>query len=408
SYSAGINHSNSDRLTYKLNPASDRYDLLDSLLSNRFDNDYLTQRAGVGYNVNSKKVRLSASVDLQRADLQSDQLFPRIGMVNRAFTNLLPTVTADYRFTEDLRLRFTYRTNTQAPSINQLQNVLNNTNPLLQTIGNPDLQQSYSHNISARFTKTAVQKASSLVALISANYTQDPIGSSLFIADSAMTVPGVRSSTGEGIFLQKGTQLTRPVNTENAVNLRLFGSYGTPLTFMKSNLNLNTSLNYSSAPSLINYQVNRANTYAISQGVVLSSNISEKIDFTVSYNYGYNRAINTLQPKLNNSFNTQVAGANVVWNIWKGMVLRSDINYQQYAGLSGGFNQKFTLWNASFAQRLFKNQNGELRLSVFDLLNQNNSVSRTFSETYLEDSRSLVLNRYFMMTFTYNLRQFRS
>ncbi len=408
SYSAGINHSNSDRLTYKLNPASDRYDLLDSLLSNRFDNDYLTQRAGVGYNINSKKVRLSASVDLQRADLQSDQLFPRIGMVNRAFTNLLPTVTADYRFTEDLRLRFTYRTNTQAPSINQLQNVLNNTNPLLQTIGNPDLQQSYSHNVSARFTKTAVQKASSLVALISANYTQDPIGSSLFIADSAMRVPGVTSSTGEGIFLQKGTQLTRPVNTDDAVNLRLFMSYGTPLTFMKSNLNLNTSLNYNSAPSLINFQVNRANTYAISQGIVLSSNISEKIDFTLSYNYAYNRAVNTLQPRLNNSFNTQTAGGNVVWNIWKGMVLRSDINYQQYAGLSGGFNQKFTLWNASFAQRLFKNQNGELKLSVFDLLNQNNSVSRTFSETYLEDSRSLVLNRYFMMTFTYNLRQFKS
>ena len=408
SYSAGINHSNSDRFTYRLNPASDRFDLLDSLLSNRFDNDYLTQRAGVGYNVNTKALRLSASVDLQHADLQSQQLFPRNDMVNRAFTNLLPTITADYRFTDDLRLRFNYRTNTQAPSINQLQNVLNNTNPLLQTIGNPDLQQSYSHNISARFTKTAVEKASSLVALISANYTNNPIGSSLFFADSATFVPGIVSPTGEGIFLQKGTQLTRPVNTDDAINLRLFASYGTPLSFIKSNLNVNTSLNVNRTPSLINFQVNRANTYAINQGLVLSSNISEKVDFTLSYTYGYNRVINTLQPQLNTSFNTQTAGANVTWNLWKGMVLRSDINYQQYAGLSGGFNQQFTLWNASFAQRLFKSQNGELRLSVFDLLNQNNSISRTFSETYLEDSRSLVLNRYFMLTFTYNLRQFKS
>jgi len=88
--------------------------------------------------------------------------------------------------------------------------------------------------------------------------------------------------------------------------------------------------------------------------------------------------------------------------------VRSDVNYQRYAGLSGGFNQQFALWNASLAQRMFKNQNGELKLSVFDLLNQNNSISRTFSETYLEDSRSLVLNRYFMLTFTYNLRQFKS
>ncbi len=413
SYNAGLNRSNSDRLTYRLNPLSDQYDRLDSLLSNRFDNDYLTQRAGIGYNLNTKLLRLSASLDLQRADLLSEQLFPRTNQVSRAFTNLLPTVTADYRFTEDQRLRFTYRANTQAPSINQLQNVLNNTNPLLQTIGNPNLKQSYSHALTTRYTKTSAEKANSLVALLNLNYTLNPIGSSLFIADTAAFVPGVTSSTGQGVFLQKGTQLTRPVNLEEALNSRAFVSFGTPLTFMKSNLNLNTTLSYNRTPSLINNQINRANTYALSQGAVLSSNISEKIDFTLSYAYGYNRVVNrydgpTQQPQLNNSFSTQVAGANVVWNPWKGLVVRSDVNYQRYAGLSGGFNQQFALWNASLAQRMFKNQNGELKLSVFDLLNQNNSISRTFSETYLEDSRSLVLNRYFMLTFTYNLRQFKS
>ena len=177
---------------------------------------------------------------------------------------------------------------------------------------------------------------------------------------------------------------------------------------MKSNLNLNTSLTYNQTPSLINNLVNNSNAYGVSQGVVLSSNISEKIDFTLSYNYGYNKVMNSLQPQLNTSYNTQTTGANVVWNVWKGLVVRSDVNYQRYAGLSSGFNQQFTLWNASLAQRFLKNQNGELKVSVFDLLNQNTSVSRSFSETYLEDNRSLVLKQYFMLTFTYNLRQFKS
>ena len=336
SYNAGLNHSNSDRYTYRLNPASDNYDLLDSLLSNRFDNDYLTQRAGLSYNVRGEKLRLSASTNLQRADLQSDQLFPRIGSVNRTFTNLLPTVFADSRITDDKRLRFTYRTSTDAPNINQLQNVLNNTNPLVQTIGNPDLDQSYTHALSLRFTKTSVQKANSLVALLSANLVQHPIGSSLFIAERAGEVPGVTSSTGQPIFLQPGTQLTRPVNTDNALSSRGFFSFGTPLTFIKTNLNLNTSLTYTQTPSLINGLVNRANSYNISQGMVLSSNVSEKIDFTLSYNYGYSRVENTLQPQLNTAFNTQAIGGSVVWNIWKGLVLRSDVNYQRYAGLSGG------------------------------------------------------------------------
>ena len=407
SYNAGLNHSNADRFTYRLNPASDTYDQLDSLLSNRFDNDYLTQRAGVGYNLGGKTLRLSASLNLQRADLQSDQLFPRVGEVNRTFTNLLPTVFADYRFTDDQRLRFTYRTSTDAPSISQLQNVLNNTNPLQQTIGNPDLKQSYTHALSVRFTKTSVQKANNFVGLLSLNYTKDPIGSSLFIAERAGVVPGITSSTGAPIFLQQGTQLTRPVNTDPALTSRAFVSFGTPITPIKTNLNLNISLIYNQTPSLINGVVNRANTVGVSQGVVLSSNISEKIDFTLSYNYGYNKVMNSLQPELNTAYNTQAVGGNIVWNAWKGLVLRSDVNYQRYAGLSTGFNQQFALWNASIAQRFLKNQNGELKLSVFDLLNQNTSVSRSFSETYLEDNRSLVLKQYFMLTFTYNLRQFK-
>jgi len=354
SYNAGLNHSNADRYTYRLNPASENYDLLDSLLSNRFNNDYLTQRAGLNYSVGTEKLRLSASANLQRADLQSDQLFPRVGSVNRVFTNVLPTIFTDYRITDDKRLRFTYRTSTDAPTINQLQNVLNNTNPLVQTIGNPDLKQSYTHALSLRFTKTSIQKASSLVGLLAVNLVQNPIGSSLFIAGRAGAVPGVTSSTGTPIFLQQGTQLTRPVNTENALSSRVFFSFGMPLTLIKTNLNLNTSLNYNQTPSLINGQVNRANSYNISQGVVLSSNISEKFDFTLSYNYGYSRVENrydgpTLQPQLSTAFNTQTVGGSVVWNVWKGLVLRSDVNYQRYAGLSDGFNQKFALWNASIA-----------------------------------------------------------
>ena len=193
SYNAGLNHSNADRYTYRLNPASENYDLLDSLLSNRFNNDYLTQRAGLSYSVRTEKLRLSASANLQRADLQSDQLFPRVGSVNRVFTNVLPTIFTDYRITDDKRLRFTYRTSTDAPTINQLQNVLNNTNPLVQTIGNPDLKQSYTHALSLRFTKTSIQKASSLVGLLAVNLVQNPIGSSLFIAGRAGVVPGVTS-----------------------------------------------------------------------------------------------------------------------------------------------------------------------------------------------------------------------
>jgi hypothetical protein len=87
--------------------------------------------------------------------------------------------------------------------------------------------------------------------------------------------------------------------------------------------------------------------------------------------------------------------------------LQSEVLNQAYSGLGSGFNQNFTLWNAGFGYKFLKKQAGELRLNVFDLLKQNNSIARNVLTAYIEDARSQVLTRYFMLTFTYNLRNFR-
>ena len=64
------------------------------------------------------------------------------------------------------------------------------------------------------------------------------------------------------------------------------------------------------------------------------------------------------------------------------------------------------MWNASVAQLLFKKKQGEIRFTVYDLLNQNRSITRDIQQNYIEDTRTDVLRRYFMLTFTYNIRKF--
>ncbi len=66
----------------------------------------------------------------------------------------------------------------------------------------------------------------------------------------------------------------------------------------------------------------------------------------------------------------------------------------------------FTLWNASFGKKFLKNNAGELKLTVFDILKQNNSIARNVTETYVQDVTSRVLTQYAMLTFTYTLRNF--
>ena len=158
--------------------------------------------------------------------------------------------------------------------------------------------------------------------------------------------------------------------------------------------------------SLINDALNEANTYNANSGVVLSSNISQNLDFNVSYNATYNIVQNTLQPELDNNYFYHAAGLRFNWIPWKGLRINTDLTQSLYTGLGEGFNQDFTLWNAAIGYKFLKNKAAEISLSVFDILGQNTSINRNVTETYVEDSINRVLSRYFMLNFTYNLRNF--
>jgi len=91
----------------------------------------------------------------------------------------------------------------------------------------------------------------------------------------------------------------------------------------------------------------------------------------------------------------------------KGFVFRSDINYLDYKGINKDFNTYYTLWNMALAKKFLKNDAGELELSVFDLLRQNQSVSQTIEAGYIQETRTEVLRQFFMAKFTYSFRKFK-
>ena len=88
------------------------------------------------------------------------------------------------------------------------------------------------------------------------------------------------------------------------------------------------------------------------------------------------------------------------------MILQSEYSNTYYSGLTSAFNQSISLWNAAIGYKFLKNKQAELRLTVYDILNQNNSVSRTNTDSYIQDSQTNVLNRYYMLTFTYNFKKY--
>jgi hypothetical protein len=152
--------------------------------------------------------------------------------------------------------------------------------------------------------------------------------------------------------------------------------------------------------------VNLANNIGYDAGVTLGSNISENIDFTISWRGTYNQAWNTIgQTAKNNYFNHSVNG-NVKWTFLKRMTLTAAVSYVQYIGFTNKYNEDYVLCNLYLGCKVFKNKRGEVQIGVNDILNQNTSFARTTGSGYVQNAWNSCIGRYFSVQFVYNLRRF--
>jgi hypothetical protein len=296
-------------------------------------------------------------------------------------------------------LRVMYRSSVNAPSVNQLQNVISTSSQLFLSTGNPDLNQQYTNNIMTRYTYTNSAKGQSLFANIYISTIQDYISNATWTA----TEDSILSKT---VTLKRGSQLSKPVNMDGYFSARSFFTFGMPLKFIKSNLNFNAGLSYAKQPGLVDNIKNISNSFNYNLGAVLASNINEFIDFTLSYSANINDVTNTIRPTLNNNYFSQSTGLTTNFLTKKGAFFQNDISNQSFSGLGEGFNQSYWLWNMAVGQKFLKDQKGELKLSVFDLLKQNTSITRNVTDQKIEDVKNQVLQQYFMLTFTYKLKTF--
>jgi hypothetical protein len=398
-YQIGNRLDNSDQLTFDIQSEDLTNVVLDTALSNSFGSKYLTQEIELGYQYKLEKMQFQVEGQFQHARLDNSQIFPAPFELERTFKSFLPTVRFDYQFSEFTNLEIDYDTNVDAPSVQQLQTAIDNSNPLQLRTGNPNLDQSYSNRIRFRFRTRNPDTDRSWFVFAQSRIVANTIANSSFIAEEPTELPG-------GIILEKGSQLFRPVNLDGFQDFRSWVSYGMPLGFIKSNLNVYGGLSYNKRPGQVNNELSFNNSNRISTGLSIGSNISDQIDFNISTRFSWNNVTNTLNPALDNKFFNQRTRLNLSWIIWEGLIYRLDLNHQINSGLSAGFDNDFLLMNMSIGKKIFKNQRGEISLNVYDLLGQNANVRRNITDIYIEDTQTNVLSRYFMLSFSYNLRRF--
>lgn len=366
--------------------ATGRYDRQNALLSNDFRNSFRTHRAGLTWQTRRLRYSYALGLDAQQS---------RLGLTNRSrdtsfaryYPALLPNAMLSWNGPRGRTLRLNYRTRLQAPSATQLQPVADNTNPLYLRLGNPLLRPEYQHTLTATFNQFNAVNNRSVFAMLSGTQVQNRI---------------VSSTT----FDARGVQTTRPVNADGYRTLNGFLSLGQRLGWHKLNLNLTTNGNFTQSRSLVSEQWNQARNWSLGQGLSVNTAFNDQLELGLNANLTYLDARYSLLPQQNTSYWTQTLEADLFYQLPGRFTLSSDLWLTRYAGRSAGFNQAVALWNVALTRQLFKNKQGELKLQAFDLLGQNRSVVRNVTDTYLEDVRSRVLTRYFMLSFVYNLRSF--
>ena len=399
-YEIGNRTNDSDQRVYNRNKEDFGFiQELDTLLTNVYFSDYLTQETELGYQYSTEKLKFQTELQYQYAKLDNRQDFPKTFDLQRNFSAFLPTLRLEYKFNPNTNLQFDYDTQTAEPDIRQLQPVINNTNPLQVRVGNPDLDQSYSQEVRLRFRSQNPDSDKNWFLYASSTLTNRFISNSTLIASQPIDLE-------EGITLQKGAQLLKPVNLDGFWEMRSWANYGMPLEFIKSKLNINAGGGMTRRQGQVNDRIGFTNSQRLSTGISIASSISENLDFNLSSRSSFNRSENTLNTNLNTDFFQQRFRLNFNWIIWQGIIYRLDLNHQINSGLNAGFNTNFSLVNMSLGKKVFKNQRGEVSLMVYDLLNQNANVRRNISDTFIEDIQTNVIQQYFMLSFTYNIRRF--
>lgn len=399
-YQVGNNKSTADQKTFILD--DERRPVLDTALSNEFDNKFITQRLRSGYAYNNAGLSLNLNLDYQNARIDNEAFFPTEGVFKRDFNNILPSANINYRNQpKGVTYRVRYRTGTDEPSVNQLQNVINNQNPLNLSVGNPSLGQSYNHNIFANVSKVNLEKSRTLFMFLNYSATNDYIGTNTFITAQDTLING-------NVLLRPGGQITQPVNLDGNFRTTMFLTYGAPIKKIKTQFNMNTRVTFNRIPGIINGETNLNDNLGLSQGLTFSSNVSKNFDFTLSSTGTYSIVNSSLQQNLDNNFYQQESNIRLYFSPNNGkLFIGNNLNHTLLTGLSEGFNQNFWLWNIEGGYRFAKNNKAELKVVIFDLLNQNNSVTRTISDVAVTDVVTNVLTRYAMLTFTYIIGNFK-
>jgi hypothetical protein len=379
-YNFRQNHNRVDRQVFDMEGESL---IFNEKLSNRFNSLYTYHRPGANISYNAGKYNLVAGVALQATRLNGELLlFDE--MIQTRFENLLPSLRINYSFSNTKNLGFNYMTSVTEPTIEQLQPVINNADPLNIYMGNPELRPAFLHNWMINYNSFDIGRFISLFANANINYTQNAIVNSQSIDERQ-----VRTIT--------------PVNVKESIMAIGNINFGFPIKPLNSRFNFGPNLLYNQGLNLINDVEDVIKISDLGGNVRYDYNWKEYLNIGLSANLSRQRTAYDFNPQQNQLFFNQSYNAELNINLLKNYTLGGSFNYLVYRSETTDFNESIPLLNLYISRFVLKNRKGEIRLSGQNLLDQNVGVSQRADVNFIEQTVTNNLGKFILLSFTYKL-----
>lgn len=385
-YGVTVNNSTSKNLSYDKPSGSDVYGNLNDTFSSNYKYNILTNMGGLNFKFVYKKFNFSFGSDVSNASyLQTDLLHGDTSHTYN-YVNLFPKANFTYKIGKQTSFNFNYQGSTQQPTINQIQPLRQNSDPQNITIGNPALKQEFINRVSLRFNDYKVLSSRYFWSSVSFTSYNDAISTAQTIAPTAIG----------------------PVSTTQYINVdgnySGYGYMGYGLKVKKINLDIGLQLN-GSVNHVNNYINNVKNTsdynnYSI--GPYFQYELEKKIELSWNPDVTFNDNKSTSNTVATNYkvFTNEIKCT--VQLPWKFEVSSSlDIMVREKTPVFTT-NNNVTKWNAYVGKKFLKKSELELRVSVFDILNQNIGFSRDAQANIITQSSYNTIRRYGMVNLIWN------
>jgi hypothetical protein len=387
-YGLNLNNGTSDRRSFN-SSSPGNYDLLDLSLSNDYKLNQLSNQGGLTVNYKSGKITVNFGAKASDVSFKQTDVFTGTDF-KRHFVNWNPQANFQFRFSEQGSLYANYNGSTRQPSINQIQPIKVNTDPLNIFIGNAALRPSFSHRFNLNYYSYKVLSSQNI--WMGANFS--------------MTENQIVNNTLTDITSGKSTTQYINLTNKSPYNYGLYGEFSRKIDPFGVNVGIDLNMNGNRNYGYTNGVLTSSNSGNYNAKFTLSKWEKNKYDFYMGVGPSYNVSNSSLQTGTTN--NGRGFSGNATFNITLPLQFEigSNVDYT-YTAKTATFNEDYrrTLLNATITKAFFKAKTLKLSVSGNDLLNQNSGFDRNAYGNIISQESYTTIKRYFMFSVSWDFSQ---